>query len=132
MRHSSFEIDILSRTGVVMKLTKNLVITASSLWARYTIKKKLYANVSIAHWPPIPPCSHTFAFRWTPLPLIANVIIEYPVDSFYETLRQSHYTNAKWLATLKSVQSPVFFRVRSEKVCNDSQVKMTRLRRSNH
>ena len=30
-----------------MKLTKNVVVIASSLWTKYTIKKNLYTNVRI-------------------------------------------------------------------------------------
>ena len=95
MRHSSFETDILSRTGVVMKLTKNLVITASSLWARYTIKKNYMLTLALHTGHPFPPVRIHLHLDEPPLPLIANVIIEYLADSFYETLRQSHYINAK-------------------------------------
>ena len=34
-----FRTDILSITGIFMKLTKNLVVIASSLWTRSLIKK---------------------------------------------------------------------------------------------
>ena len=52
-----------------MKLTKNFVIIASSLWTRY-LRKELYARVAInvIH-------SHLFTFTCA-FPLIVNIIIE--------------------------------------------------------
>ena len=47
-----------------MKLTKNLVTIVSSLWIRYSIKKKSYANVRIDVTPPSlllpPPNEHPY------------------------------------------------------------------------
>ena len=36
---SFFRTDILSKAGILMKLTKNLVTIVSSLWTRYSVRK---------------------------------------------------------------------------------------------
>ena len=60
-----FRADILSKTGIFKKLTKNLVIIASSLWTRHSIKKNYRWTFSLT-W--APPGLHTFKFWWTPVP----------------------------------------------------------------
>ena len=49
-----------SKTGILIKLTKDLVIIASSLWTKYWIKK-IYVWRSHWHNPHLS-CSHTFEF----------------------------------------------------------------------
>ena len=39
--------DILSKTGILLKITENVVRIASSLWTRYLILKNLHANVCV-------------------------------------------------------------------------------------
>ena len=67
-----FRTDILSKTGILMKLTKNLITVESKLPTRCSIKK----IITMMWHPPHSPCLHKFAFWWTPLPLWVNVIIE--------------------------------------------------------
>ena len=46
-RNSSFRTDILSKTGILMKITKNLLGIASSPRTKYLILKKNYMDVRI-------------------------------------------------------------------------------------
>ena len=47
-RYSFFRTDILNKTGILMKLTKNLVIIATRFWTRYLIEQKgLLATVKL-------------------------------------------------------------------------------------
>ena len=46
--------DVLSKKGILMKPTKNLVTIVSSLWTRGTQLKKIYANVRNELTPPSP------------------------------------------------------------------------------
>ena len=56
-RSKVFGTVVLRKTDILIKLTKNLVIIASSFWTKYLIKKNLYPNVCIALTPPYSPCS---------------------------------------------------------------------------
>ena len=61
-----------------MKLTKNLVITARSLWTRCSILKSYMRTIALI-WSPPRPCLYIFSVWWTLLPLSKNVIIECPL-----------------------------------------------------
>ena len=61
-----------------MKVMKNLVTIASSLWTRYLILKKLYANFRIT-WHPLPLFAYIRILMDPSSPLIANVITECPL-----------------------------------------------------
>ena len=64
-RSKVFGTAILRKTDILIKLTKNLVIIASSVWTKYLITKNLYPNVCIALTPPYSPPS----LFYTPPPL---------------------------------------------------------------
>ena len=59
-RSMVFGTAILRKTDILIKLTKNLVIIASSIWTKYLIKKNLYPTVCIALTPPY----LLFAYVW--------------------------------------------------------------------
>ena len=61
-----------------MKLTKNLVAIVSSLWTRFSIKKKLYANV------------HT------------DVIPSFPLFTYFHILKKLPSSQPRWLMAVCS------------------------------
>ena len=67
MRYSFLEQIFLRKTGILIKLTKNLITIVSSLWTRYSIKKN-YMQTFALMWHSPSPCLHTFTFWWIPLP----------------------------------------------------------------
>ena len=71
--------DNLSKVGILTKPMKNLVIIASSLWARYLLKNFLWeANIhsDIMSLSPVCICSH---FDGAPSLISANLIIKCPL-----------------------------------------------------
>ena len=66
MRYSFLEQIFLRKTGILIKLTKNLITIVSSLWTRYSIKK-IYMQTFALMWHSHSPCLHTFTFWWIPL-----------------------------------------------------------------
>ena len=76
-----FRADILSKTGILMKLTKNLVTIVSGLWIRCSVKKIICEH---SHWcdtlvPLLTYVPILMNPSLVPLPLNVNVVIECPL-----------------------------------------------------
>ena len=99
-----FRTDILSKTGILMKLTKNLITVESKLPTRCSIKK----IITMMWHPPHSPCPHKFAFWWTPLPLWVNVIIECPLIKSSTWYNEFQKKESPYKTGNTSIQSRIF------------------------
>ena len=68
-KYSLFRTYILSKAGFLMKLMKNVVTSASSLWTRYLIIRMCVQKFALT-WHPLPPVCK----RNNLMPLIASLL----------------------------------------------------------